>query len=60
MIDYSECTKEELIELVEQYASNLIERQHAWVISEPTKEEIYNMLKGDSLKVKYIESENSK
>ena len=57
MIDYSECTKEELIEMVEYYASNLIECQHAWVISEPTEEEIYNMLKGGGLNVKYIESE---
>ena len=59
MIDYSECTKEELIELAEHYASLVIAHDRClYRVVEPTEEEIYHLLKGDCLNVKYIESEN--
>ena len=62
MIDYSECTKEELIELVEHYASRLLnygakELGH-FRAYDPTEEDICFLLKEDGLKVKYVESEN--
>ena len=57
MIDYTDCTKEELIELLEQYANKWIAYVGHLIVFTPTEEEIYSMLKRDGLKVKYVESE---
>ena len=61
MIDYSDCTKEELIKLVEQYADPMImhTRPSLFRADEPVDEaEVYLMLKDDGLNVKYVESED--
>ena len=60
MIDYSDCTKEELIKLVEHYADLMIMHDNSSLfrVHESTEEEIYSWLKRDGLKVKYIESED--
>ena len=58
MIDYTDCTKEELIELLEQYANKWIVYVGHLIAFTPTEEEIYSMLKRDGLKVKYVESED--
>ena len=60
MIDYSNCTKEELIELLEHYTNLIIihTRPSLFRADEPVDEaEVYLMLKDDGLKVKYVESE---
>ena len=62
MIDYSECTKEELIELVEHFANRLLnygakELGH-FRAYEPTEEEICFLLEEYGLNVKCVESEN--
>ena len=62
MIDYTDCTKEELIEVVEDYASRLFnygakELGH-FRAYEPTEEDICFLLKEDGLKVKHVESED--
>ena len=56
IIDYNYCIKQELIELVELYVTKLIMSENHRRVYEPTGE-IYSILKGDGLKVKYVESE---
>lgn len=58
MIDYSKCTKEELIEVIECYANRLIIWQDCHAVIEPSEKEICSLLEEEGLNVKYIESEN--
>jgi hypothetical protein len=55
MIDYSKCTKEQLINLLEHYATKIYELTDLYGpgFITVTDKDIYHMLKGDGLPVEW-------
>lgn len=58
MIDYSKCTKEQLINLLEHYATKIYRLTDLYApgFTTITNKGIYHMLKGDGLPVEWVEN----
>lgn len=58
MIDYSKCTKEQLINLLEHYIEKLFNLStfYGYGFDNLSDEEIYYRLKGDGLPVEWVEN----